>query len=49
MMYSVEMTSCGMLHVLSFVKTAIGAQAILRFCFTYLRGCNVGIIDGGDL
>jgi hypothetical protein len=46
MKYSVEIALCGMLQVLNFVKTATGIQAILRFCFSDLRGCNVGITDG---
>jgi hypothetical protein len=46
MMYTVEMTSCGMIYLSSFMKIGTGVQAILRFCLRNLRGCNVGITDG---
>jgi hypothetical protein len=46
MKYTVEMASCGMIYIPSFMKTATSVQAILRFCFRNLRGCNVGITDG---
>jgi uncharacterized protein YraI len=48
-MYAVEMASCGMAYIPSFMKIAIGVQAILRFCLRYLKGCNVDITDGRDL
>jgi hypothetical protein len=47
--YTVEMASCGMIYIRSFVKTGTGIQAILRFCLRNLRGCNVGITDGRNL
>jgi hypothetical protein len=47
MMYTVEMASCGMIYLLSFLKTGTGIQAILRFCLRNVRGCNVGITEGG--
>jgi hypothetical protein len=49
MNYAVEMTSCGMISIPSFMKIGIGVQAILRFCLSKLNGCNVGITDGRDL
>jgi hypothetical protein len=59
MLYAVEMTpddmvftyqvSHGMIFIQSFMKICAGVQAILRFCFRNLRGCNVGITDGRDL
>jgi hypothetical protein len=41
MKYAVEMVSCGMTYIPSFVKIGTGVQAIIR-------GCNVGITDGGN-
>jgi hypothetical protein len=49
MMYAVEMASCGMIYLPSFMKTAKGVQAILRFCLSNLTGCNVGITNGRNL
>jgi hypothetical protein len=48
-MYAVEMASCGMIYVSSFMKIGRGVQAILRFCLRNLRDCNVGTTDGRDL
>jgi hypothetical protein len=31
------------------MKIGIGVQALLRFCLSSLRGCNVGITDARDL
>jgi hypothetical protein len=41
--YEVEMASCGMLHIPSFMMIAEGIQALLRFRFSFrnLRGRNV--------
>jgi hypothetical protein len=47
-MHAVEMASCGMIYLSSFMTIATGVQAILRFCLRNLRGCNVGITDGTD-
>jgi hypothetical protein len=44
----VEMSSCGMICVPSFMKIDTGVQAILRFGPRNLRGCNVSITDGRD-
>jgi hypothetical protein len=49
MKYVVEVASCGMIHIPSFMKTGTDIEAVLRFCLRNLRGCNVGITDGGDL
>jgi hypothetical protein len=38
---------CGMMYIPSFLKIGTGVTAILRFCFSSLRGCSVGITDGG--
>jgi hypothetical protein len=46
---AVEMSSGGMIYVQSSMKIDTGVQAILRFCLSNLKGCNVGIIDGRDL
>jgi hypothetical protein len=35
------MASCGTTYIQIFMKTAAGVRAILRFCFSKLRGCNV--------
>jgi hypothetical protein len=32
-----------------FMKIDVRVQAILRFCLSNLRSCNVGITDGKDL
>jgi hypothetical protein len=39
----------GVIYIQSFMNIGKGVQAILRFCLSNLRGCNVGIIDGRDL
>jgi hypothetical protein len=44
-----EMASCGMICISSFMKTGTDVQAILRFCLSNLRGYNVGVTDGRDL
>jgi hypothetical protein len=44
--YEIEMASCDMIYMLSFMKFDRGVQAILRFCLRNLRVCNVGITDG---
>jgi hypothetical protein len=43
------MDSCGMIYVPNLMKIGIGVQAILRFCFENLRGCNGSSYDGSDL
>jgi hypothetical protein len=48
-MHSVQMASCGIIHLPGFMKIGTGFQAILRFCFSNLKECNVGISDGRDL
>jgi uncharacterized protein YraI len=49
MLYAVEMASCCMIYLPSFMNIATGVQAILRFCLRNLRGCDVGITGGRDL
>jgi hypothetical protein len=44
--YAVEMASCGIIYLPSFMKIGIGVQAILRIVLRILRGCDVGITDG---
>jgi hypothetical protein len=44
-MYAVEMASCSMIYLPSFVKIATGVQAILRFCLRNMEG----ITDGKEL
>jgi hypothetical protein len=47
--YAVEIASCGMICIPSFMKIGIGVQAILKVYLRYLRGCKDGITDGRDL
>jgi hypothetical protein len=42
----VQMGSCGMIYLPSFMKIGTGIQAISRFCLSNLSGCNVDITDG---
>jgi hypothetical protein len=49
MMYAVEMASCGMIYLPSFMKIGTGVQAKLTFRLRNFRGCYVGITDGRDL
>jgi hypothetical protein len=44
MKYAVEVASCGMIYIPSFMKIGIGVQAILRFYLSSLKGCHVGIV-----
>jgi hypothetical protein len=46
MIYVIDMPSCGMTVLPTFMKNGIGVQAILRFYVSNLKGCNVGITDG---
>jgi hypothetical protein len=41
-----EIASCGIICISSFMKTGIDIQAIFRFCLSNLRGCNIGVTDG---
>jgi hypothetical protein len=43
MMYAVEMGSCDMIYLLSFMNIDTSVQVIIRLGFRYLRGCSVGI------
>jgi hypothetical protein len=44
---AIEMPSCGMIYVTSFVKMGTDVEAVLRFHLRYLRAFDVGITDGG--
>jgi hypothetical protein len=46
MMYAVEMASCGMIYIRSFVKTDTSIQAILRFNLSNLRD-RLAFLMGG--
>jgi hypothetical protein len=48
-MSAVEMASCGMIFLPSYMKTGAGVQAVLKFCLRNLRGCNVGISEVKEL
>jgi hypothetical protein len=45
MMYAIEVASCCMIYLSSFMKISASHQAILRFCLSKMTGCNVGITD----
>jgi hypothetical protein len=49
MKYAVEMASCGMIYIPSFMKIGGGIQAILRFGLCNLRCYGAGTTDGRDL
>jgi hypothetical protein len=49
MIYTVEMASCGVIYLPSFMKIGTGIQAILRFCLSNLNACNVGITNRRNL
>jgi hypothetical protein len=46
---TVGMGSSGMIYAQRFMKIDTGVQAILRFCFSNLKSCNVGITEDRDL
>jgi hypothetical protein len=46
MKYAIEMPSCGMIYIPSFMHIGTGVQAILTFRLRNLRGSNVDITDG---
>jgi hypothetical protein len=43
------MASCGMIYILSFMKTGTGIQAIFKFHLSNLKCCDLGITAGRDL
>jgi hypothetical protein len=47
MMYAVEMASCGMIYLLSFMTIGTGVQVILRFCLINLRAVMLVLLKGG--
>ena len=49
MKHAVEIASCGMIYMPSFMNNGTGTQGTLRLCLSNLRGPNVGIIDGSNL
>jgi hypothetical protein len=48
MKYAIEMASCGMIYIPSFMKIGRGVLARLRISLGTFRGCNIGITDGRD-
>jgi hypothetical protein len=48
MKYAVEMASCGIIYIPSYMKIDTGVQATVKFCLRNFRDCNVGITDGRD-
>jgi hypothetical protein len=46
-MYAIHMTSGGILYTPSLIKTLVGIDAILKFCFRKLRGSSVDVLMGG--
>jgi hypothetical protein len=49
MMHVVEMPSCGLIVLPSFIKIGADVKAVLRFCLNSLNFCNVGITDEKEL
>jgi hypothetical protein len=49
MKYTVEMASCGMIYIPSYMKIGTDIQAILRCLLRNLRDCNAGIAGGRDI
>jgi hypothetical protein len=49
MEYGIEMVSCEMMYVLSFMRIDTDVQTLLKFSLRNLRGFNVGITDEGYL
>jgi hypothetical protein len=45
MKYAVEIASCGIIYVPSFMNIGTGVQANIGFYLRNLSGCNVGITD----
>jgi hypothetical protein len=48
-MYAIEIASCSMIYLQSFMKTVTSIQAILRFGLSNLKGSNAGITNRRDL
>jgi hypothetical protein len=46
MIYVVDMASCGMIYIPSFIKISTVFRAILRLYLRNMRRCNVGITEG---
>jgi hypothetical protein len=46
---TVETGSGGMIYVPNFMEIGTDVKVILRFCFTNLKGYNVGFIGVSDL
>jgi hypothetical protein len=45
MKYTIEVVSCGVIYILSFIKIGRGIQTLLRFCHRKSKGCHFGITD----
>jgi hypothetical protein len=45
---TIQIGSAGMIYVSSFKNTGEVFEVILRFWFSNLKDCNVGITDGRD-
>jgi hypothetical protein len=48
-MYAVEIASCGMVYISSFMEIAADVQTILRFSLSSLKAAMFGITSGRDL
>jgi hypothetical protein len=46
---AIELASDGMMYIPNSMKIGTSVQAICRFCFGNLRGCNVDVTGGMDL
>jgi hypothetical protein len=49
MKYAIEIASCGMIHIPSYIKIGTGIQAILWCFLRNLKDCNVGMALGKDI
>jgi hypothetical protein len=49
MLSGVEMASCGMIYLPSFMKTGTGIKTIIKFGLRNFNDCNVGNTNGRDL
>jgi hypothetical protein len=49
--YDIRHLDClnGMIGIPSSINISTYVQAVLRFCLSNLKGCNVGITGGRDL
>jgi hypothetical protein len=49
MTYAIEMASCGMMYIPSFMRNGAGVQSVFRFWPSNLNGGNISVTDARDL